>query len=473
MTRIVSLSASAGDPTAVAGQTILYAKDDAGTIKPYIILSDGTVVNLSTGIGGIPANNYLIFKPGGGGVGPVEFEDWNVLYAQLQALQGASPGRYTILFDDANGSPIVVNPGVGAHSFDMANVCWEGIHAHAQVAVQVRGNGGESDGIVITNAQWFKNLHITSLNKPVFTAADGQTFYLYNTTMEGTGDYVIDAVFVGALNVVLDQQSSLLKGSNAAVRCNNSTVTVYVVGNNTTCNTRCIVSGVGGHAVFNIYSGSARVDQDQLDVTVDSFNMLTASGYYNADPNTKVTAQKGIRVYNTSTGDVWTNTNGATAWHTGLGKAGYVTLDTATLKTIVLATIPTVVEGATYAIDWQFTVPIPAAGTPGFAFAIESGDGAIGYHGFGQSGAGVDNRSFQGRTIITFGPAGATQDTLRSSQVISLDHTDDSVAFFIETDGPNAQTIPIDPSIRVKVTIDQAADTGQETIAHATVSRLA
>jgi hypothetical protein len=185
-------------------------------------------------------------------------------------------------------------------------------------------------------------------------------------------------------------------------------------------------------------------------------------------------------LYNPDNGQIWKNNDGEETWDllsagsSPIGTAGYVILDTATEKTIVLATIPSVEEGACYAIDWTFVVPVPAAGSQGFSFSIESGDGSVGYAGFGSSGASIANQRYSGRTIVTYGAVtGPNQDVLRSGNWMLHDPDDDSIDVRPEIDGPNANPTPIDPSIRVKITLDLAADTGEETYAQAVVSRLA
>jgi hypothetical protein len=68
----------------------------------------------------------LIYKPGSGETGPVVFDTWAGLYAQLTALRALanSNGIYTIQFDNSGGGAFA-NP-IPAGAYDMANCHWVG-----------------------------------------------------------------------------------------------------------------------------------------------------------------------------------------------------------------------------------------------------------------------------------------------------------------------------------------------------------
>lgn len=71
------------------------------------------------------ASNSLIYRPGGGQTGPVIFDDWTALFAQLQALRAGSNGggTYDIVMEDGFAVGPIIFP-VG--SYDMTGVTWAG-----------------------------------------------------------------------------------------------------------------------------------------------------------------------------------------------------------------------------------------------------------------------------------------------------------------------------------------------------------
>jgi hypothetical protein len=468
-----------GDPNGIvsADQGKLLIDTSTGTLWKNND-SDTTWETFSGG-GGSDGQRTYVFRSGSAFTGPVVFNDFNDLYAALDTARSANngTGRYIVLIDDGDESPVVLNSGPGNTTYDFTGVHLVGIHRDANVDLEVGDDGGEGDSLDINNALWFENLNITtgSATDTPFQALGGETITLKRTKWTGAGEFVYDFLTASG-TIVMDDESRLENGTNAAIRVNNGTVTLRVNGNNAFVEANALTTGVGGVLVCDINSASARVSPTQGFLAGNmTFNMNAAAGRWPADPNTVLTASKGVQVFDENTGKIWVNVDGAEEWQAEpFGTSGYVTLDTATEKTIVLAPIPSVAQGATYAVDWTFTLPVPVSGSQGFSFAIESGDGNAGYEGFGESGASVANRRYTGRTIITFGPVtGPNQDVLRSSQYVWHDPDDDSTEVRAGSDGPNANATPIDRSIRVKLTIDLAADTGEETVAHATVSRLA
>jgi len=151
----------------------------------------------------------------------------------------------------------------------------------------------------------------------------------------------------------------------------------------------------------------------------------------------------------------------------GIGDSGTATIDTAGTYLIASLTIPVPVNGDSYAVDFQFTAPVPAAGSQGVAFAVEAGDDAITYIGFGESGGGIGGKMYTGRAVIQFGPVTATQETHMFGG-----YNTSVPDFSFLSDGPNSQVLPISTVITIELTTDLNADVGQETIAYATITKL-
>ncbi len=123
----------------------------------------------------------LIYQPGGGQAGPVVYDTWAALMAQLAVLRTASnnDGLYTIQFDDSFTSPAVVPAG----AYDMSDVTWRGDDLGFGVFVDI------APGATFTRLRNFQyNLNITNNNTTGVACSDlidGDIVTIENCTIDG------------------------------------------------------------------------------------------------------------------------------------------------------------------------------------------------------------------------------------------------------------------------------------------------
>lgn len=311
------------DPGGAALSVQLYAKDDGGTTQLFAQDSNDVVYQLtppSTGSTDVSAANVLTFRPSSGLTGPIVFDDFDDLYNALVALRGANfdSGKYKIIFDDQDvggpGNAVIAQSPPGNFTYDFSYVELVGVHQDQNVLAHFADNFGEGDSLVINNALWFEGLTVRSTGQDTaFIAQSNQTITLKRTTFNGQGQYVYDFLGVTGCVVHMDDESRMQRTTGAAMRVNTNALTVHVTGNNCVIDNLGIAGFVGGSVIIDIFSSSAQVDPQQ-DILLQTFNMRTASGFWPADPNGDLVAERGVLVSNENTGDVWRNTDGATAW---------------------------------------------------------------------------------------------------------------------------------------------------------------
>lgn len=263
----------------------------------------------------------LVFRPGSGNSGPIVWGDFNELYDN--ALSGAltnGGGQCTVLIDDGDESPAVLDPGPGNISYDFTGVRLVGIDPQRQVPLDVINGSGESDTLTITGASYFEGLNIRSIgNDTAFDAQNDQEITLKRTTFNGAGEYIYDFISTSGCVLYMDDESRMQRTSNAAIRVNGVALTIYVNGNRAVIDNLGVAGFVGGSVDIIIGSSSARVDKQQ-DILLQTFTMSAAAGFWNGDPNTKLSAGRGTIVVDEITGNQWKNTDGSMAW-TAIGGA--------------------------------------------------------------------------------------------------------------------------------------------------------
>jgi hypothetical protein len=279
----------------------------------------------------VPAigSNVLTFRPGSGLSGPNVFDNFDALYLVFDFLRTSAQlsGKFKIIFDDAFGSPVLLVPTTpGPITWDFLYAELIGVHEDANVDLSIKETGSELDSLTIINALWWEGLNVTCDAGVHHNAQPGQTFTLTRTTFSGAGgNYCLN--FIGAAGCVvhLNDESQLLRSGVfpaglAAIRILTD-LTVHVNGANTKVNANAFTQGAPSTVFAFINSSSARFDFDQADVSVLNATMSTAAGYWTAgppftatDPNGLLTATKGTLISDESTGLIWRNTDGATAW---------------------------------------------------------------------------------------------------------------------------------------------------------------
>lgn len=116
----------------------------------------------------------LIYRPGSAFTGPVVFNDWADLYAQLLVLRANSNGAglYWICFDSSLVSPAVVPAG----TYDMLGCIWRGYGAGSSDSVSL------ADGVVLQNGpfEYQNNLTVVAVatTTPPVTIVTANLFQL-------------------------------------------------------------------------------------------------------------------------------------------------------------------------------------------------------------------------------------------------------------------------------------------------------
>jgi hypothetical protein len=394
MARIITLSVSTGDPTEEADQIILYSKDDGGVIKPYVILSDGTVVELSGGGGGVTLDDVR----------------------------------------DAIGD--TESPLLGEQTVDVAELT-VGDNGAGDPPVRLYVNEGEVDIAKLefglsTDVSATGNLQITSQGTSELRGVNSRL-----SASDGSGNseamiFLADSGFDTGVRI-RDYSDDAIQVSQIQVARGNG---VTIMGTTDSC--MLTLENGGSAAVAPASTGRIRYNS-----TGQQFEVSTNAGAYKS-------------------------------LNAPFGATGYVTLDTATEKTIVTVELPSVAEGASYAVDFNFRLPQPVGeGNQGVNFLIEAGDESVTYFSIGAGGSNAGNRHYGGRVIISFGPvSGPDQNVMRSNTYFYKDADDDGTEHFVDFNGPELIATPIDQTLVITIEIDAAADTGEEQVAHATITRL-
>jgi hypothetical protein len=301
----------------------VYSKDVSGVVQLHARASDGTISQLTGGGGGgagESAATVFTFRPSSGETGPLVWDDFESLYAALDTLRSTNlnSGKYRIVFDDQSvggpGNVVLAQTTSPNVTMDFSDIELVGVHQDQNVLANFADSGGEGTSFVINNALWFEGLTVRSAGQDTtFVALADQTITLKRTTFNGQGQYVYDFLGVSGCVVHMDDESRMQRTSNAAMRVNTNALTVHVTGNNCVIDNLGIAGFVGGSIVVDIFSSSAQVDPQQ-DILNQTFNMRAASGFWSADPNGDLVAERGVLVSDENTGTVWRNTDGGTTW---------------------------------------------------------------------------------------------------------------------------------------------------------------
>lgn len=148
------------------------------------------------GTPGTVASNCYVYKPGSGATGPVVWDDFDDLYAALDAQRTANGGGcYSIEIDDSITSPAVMGTAV---TYDMTSVQWVGAKRTALQATCTM-----PDGAAYTGLRVFRNLVVTNLNtttSPLTGVVAGDQFILENTTLQTTTGVTVPMIAYSGIN---------------------------------------------------------------------------------------------------------------------------------------------------------------------------------------------------------------------------------------------------------------------------------
>jgi len=305
---------SAADPAAAAGEFPLYSKSALGVSQLFGRSDDGTVHQITPagGGGGASADNVLTYRPGGADVGPIVFNDFDALYAQLVALRTAASasGLFTIVFDNSLGSPIVP-----ASTFDFARTEWTaGDSTGGSIDIQI------ADGAVITNLLILSGAMgiapAGTTTTPPITLAAGQTLKITGSRLRGSSSALV--VIAGGFNADIQLlENGVLGGvsetAGAILVPDGEILTVRMDGAGATIGTDAFSANIGTINVFAAES-SAYYEPLQISVTTPPVvTQITPAWYYPGDPNGNVVATySGFLCTDRSAGAIYRSTGGST-----------------------------------------------------------------------------------------------------------------------------------------------------------------
>lgn len=265
------------------------------TLK-YEAVAEGNAVDMVAGAELAPliasiTGFRLMFRPNGADVGPVIFNTWAPLYAQLVKMRAANEvGTFTIEFDDGPDQDMIVIPSDG-QTYDMTRTEWVNAATSSFPSVNVGDEIG--DDITIIGLTRISNLFIISdqgdsTNPPIVMtdgSGDGLTLKLDDgAILFGTG-IVRAPGGVGEMILIAGDFTWIGYGVGPAVFVDDDAeLAIRLVGERSILSNNALYSATGGWDEFGVevYSPSAVWSVDQpgffgfTDITTLVYNPMVA-----------------------------------------------------------------------------------------------------------------------------------------------------------------------------------------------------
>ena len=215
-------------------------------------------------------SNCLIFRPGSGLTGPIVFDTWAALYAQLQALRAAANGSgcYTIEFDPS-AAAIYTDMVIPAGAYDMSNVSWMGTN------VGVPGVGTPPTPAVIAEGATFTNgpykfrdlfLYSRATATPPFSITNDFTdvIQLFNTNVQAeTAPIPVFLCTGGGLPQFQLEFSTLGDGVNPVLEADASSGANLRLGPGASVQVNALITVGDGGIGFTFNASSATYTENQ------------------------------------------------------------------------------------------------------------------------------------------------------------------------------------------------------------------
>jgi hypothetical protein len=219
-------------------------------------------------------SNCLIYRPGSGETGPIVFDTWAGLYAQLTALRAAANGGgcYTIQFDNST-SALYSDASIPAGAWDMLDVSWEGTQIGNPIV------GGTSvvvleQGATFTNGPLnFRYLAVygvaTALPPPfTITTQWEQQIRLFKTFFVAFDPavpiYLIDGTAEGQAGArFIVEHSEINQGVNPTFWALNNGYAGFTLSPGAVIPSNTFVTDGTGEFSWEFYASSANVSEDQ------------------------------------------------------------------------------------------------------------------------------------------------------------------------------------------------------------------
>ena len=206
-----------GDPNGVVfgNPGDIYQDESPGTTTFWTKASGVGTATGWVALGSLAASNVLTFRPGSGATGPIVFDSWTALYAQLVALRVATDdsGEFTIVFDETDGALLVP-----AGAYDMDRTSWISVHGDQ--------GGGFSrfntyfvtidDGVTITNLLSITGLAVrqgAGATPSIQLGTD--PLHLYGATLQGGDNGSLCTIAGPSAGVQLGDYGSIGGGDEA------------------------------------------------------------------------------------------------------------------------------------------------------------------------------------------------------------------------------------------------------------------
>lgn len=243
---------------------------------------------LGSGGGGsstsIVGSDVLTFRPGSGLSGPLVFDDWDDLYAQLESLRTAADesGEFTIVIDNTDDNPVIP-----AGDYDLAKATLIGVAGMTTISDTI--DLEISTGATITNLRSITGLSIAATDYPIKIDSD-QVLTVRGCALES----VIEAIGTEARGALIIDDEVLLNADTTAVNlAAGADLTVMLDGANADLGTDQFSCDSTETLSIIIGSTSATVgDQTGFGGTLE-IRSNAASALYHQDPNTEVVSDTG------------------------------------------------------------------------------------------------------------------------------------------------------------------------------------
>ncbi len=269
----------------------------------------------------------FIFRPGSAFTGPVVFNDWDELYADLQAARAASNGSgcYSIEFDDTDAAL-----AIPAGAYDMDMVSWTSVHGpqvgfsrnlyyvtitdgavitklHSIDGLSIKRGAGGTDPCIILD-----NNTLTLSGGAGLTGGTSASLCLAANGLGSSPINVLEGAYIGGGDeaqaaILVEAGAQLIVWLSGTIGNDSSSVQAYAFDD----------SFGGGAVTVNAMESSSRYDSNQLYMTTPATVFQNCPVWaFGGDPNGLVSCgiYSGFRIIDQNTGIMWRNIGGTTVW---------------------------------------------------------------------------------------------------------------------------------------------------------------
>src|SRR5574342_581504 len=278
---------------------------DAGGYVP----DPGADTSLPPSFPGGGGSNALIYRPGSGLPGPIVFDVWADLIAELTSLRSSANGggSYTILVDDSITSPAAIPVG----TYDMTDVILAG-RPNLPTKVTV------PEGVIFQNLRRltsFLEIECTGATSPVSDfAGSGSTQDVFIMSLAakvqctGTGAFFQNNSSAGQASIALDRGAEILPGPTQVIDAAvpGALVIISALAGRGVLGSNTVKAVAGSTVLLTVLESAAQLSEDQPAVagSISPFNLTMArwapSFVFTSSPGGPVDPHQVIQVDSTT-----------------------------------------------------------------------------------------------------------------------------------------------------------------------------